>query len=206
MNNLDKKLNKFIKILIVYSVLSLLLLFITYLLVKLYVYLIDNFIEPNFIETVSTVMFIVILYIAIGAIINSLISIIFIRIMQKFIHDVYDGVSLFNLLTGLYTGIITMTNFARVYLENHDEKLKIDLIVFMDSFNSYAFIGFLVFVIMGLSLNYAKTKHESKEKNKKEELNYYIYKSIKINNRHKVCYESKSKNYATVKRDFINSK
>ena len=114
MNNLDKKLNKFIKILIVYSVLSLLLLFITYLLVKLYVYLIDNFIEPNFSETVSTVMFIVILYIAIGAIINSLISIIFIRIMQKFIHDVYDGVSLFNLLTGLYTGIITMTNFARV--------------------------------------------------------------------------------------------
>ena len=149
MNNLDKKLNKFIKILIVYSVLSLLLLFITYLLVKLYVYLIDNFIEPNFSETVSTVMFIVILYIAIGAIINSLISIIFIRIMQKFIHDVYDGVSLFNLLTGLYTGIITMTNFARVYLENHDEKLKIDLIGFMDSFNSYAFIGFLVFVIMG---------------------------------------------------------
>ena len=173
MNNLDKKLNKFIKILIVYSVLSLLLLFITYLLVKLYVYLIDNFIEPNFSETVSTVMFIVILYIAI---------------------------------TGLYTGIFTMTNFARVYLENHDEKLKIDLIGFMDSFNSYAFIGFLVFVIMGLSLNYAKTKHESKEKNKKEELNYYIYKSIKINNRHKVCYESKSKNYATVKRDFINSK
>ena len=156
MNNLDKKLNKFIKILIVYSVLSLLLLFITYLLVKLYVYLIDNFIEPNFSETVSTVMFIVILYIAIGAIINSLISIIFIRIMQKFIHDVYDGVSLFNLLTGLYTGIITMTNFARVYLENHDEKLKIDLIGFMDSFNSYAFIGFLVFVMLKQNMSLKK--------------------------------------------------
>ena len=72
---------------------------------------------------------------------------------------------LLTLLTGLYTTFISMFNFPKLFLENHN-KFKKNLPIAMEPWNNHFFVIFLFLVIATFTLNFLKSRQDIKEKKK----------------------------------------
>ncbi|MDU7142465.1 MAG: hypothetical protein E6319_05920 [Anaerococcus vaginalis] len=115
----------------------------------------------------------------IGSII--IVSFIFDLLYFIMVHKIYDNFynlsPFLTLLTGLYTTFISMFNFPKLFLENHNKEFKKNLPIAMEPWNNHFFVIFLFLVIATFTLNFLKSRQDIKEKEAKK---YLIYREIQI--------------------------
>lgn len=144
---------------------------------ELTVWIIDKIIEPLFNETANSSLIVLGMYIGSIIIVSFVFNLFYFKIIHKLYKNFYNLSPFLTLLTGLYTAFISMLNFPKLFMENHNEEFKKNSPMAMETWNNYFFVGFLFLVIAALTLNFLKSRQDIKDKEAKKDL---IYREIQI--------------------------
>ena len=162
-------------ILFIFYVIS--FVFISYNFTKLFILFINKIIKPIFIENVETSLAVLAIYIGSIIIVSFIFDLLYFIMVHKIYDNFYNLSPFLTLLTGLYTTFISMFNFPKLFLENHNKEFKKNLPIAMEPWNNHFFVIFLFLVIATFTLNFLKSRQDIKEKEAKK---YLIYREIQI--------------------------